>query len=64
MQRLDNRRAWQCTPLHALEDAVPLPEPEPQSPAAETHPAPESAPESDESKSGPRKRGWWQRVLS
>ena len=30
------------------EPSLPLPEPEPQSPAAESHPAPESAPESDE----------------
>jgi len=46
------------------EPSLPLPEPEPQSPATESHSAPESVPESEEAKSGPRKRGWWQRVLS
>src|SRR5215472_12461244 len=44
--------------------------PEPESPPAEPELAPESpvepaaSPESEDSKSGSRKRGWWQRVLS
>jgi ribonuclease E len=46
------------------EPSLPLPELAPQAPAAESHSTPESPLESEEAKSGPRKRGWWQRVLS